>query len=447
MWLPISIWSAPAGPAGVANLDDRFGEPREGIFSRLASPVLAIGEDRAAATRLARIVVALHSEGFVTVDRPVAEAIRILLEGMVGRPRRLGERVSLYRRFARLDHRRIPDLTAFAIRHLGAGALARSGKVHVVVRQYWSLVVDQRRELGADHPDTLTTRLDLAWWLAEGGRLRDAVPRLVDLVAARLAEVLADLVRVLGADHRHTLSARHDLAHALAAEGRLQEAVSLSTDLVADTTRVLGVDDPQALTACHDLACCLARTESWEEAVSEFTEVVEHRRRVLGTDHPDTLLSRCWLAYCLGKTAGAAEEVRGQMDVVADHKRVLGPDHPQTLITRHNLADLLGRDGRGDQRAHRRVGAEDARVGSPTIPRLWPASTNWPGGWSRRAGRRKRSASTKACCRTGCGCWARTIPTRSAPATAWPTSCARPAGGKMRPDSTPRRLSPPCPMY
>ncbi|HZM77933.1 MAG TPA: tetratricopeptide repeat protein [Candidatus Limnocylindrales bacterium] len=58
--------------------------------------------------------------------------------------------------------------------------------------------------LGADHPDTLTTRHNLARWRGQAGDPAGA--------AAAFAELLHDRLRVLGADHPHTLTTRHNLA-------------------------------------------------------------------------------------------------------------------------------------------------------------------------------------------------------------------------------------------
>ncbi|MEV5823030.1 tetratricopeptide repeat protein, partial [Micromonospora haikouensis] len=62
----------------------------------------------------------------------------------------------------------------------------------------------QERVLGAEHPNTLTTRRSLAVWTGNAG----------DAVAARdqLAAVLRVQERVLGAEHPNTLTTRHGLA-------------------------------------------------------------------------------------------------------------------------------------------------------------------------------------------------------------------------------------------
>ncbi len=60
------------------------------------------------------------------------------------------------------------------------------------------------RVLGADHPDTLTTRADLAHWRGESGDRRGAADAYTDL--------LSDRLRVLGPDHASILATRQALA-------------------------------------------------------------------------------------------------------------------------------------------------------------------------------------------------------------------------------------------
>ena len=60
--------------------------------------------------------------------------------------------------------------------------------------------------LGADHPDTLTSRNNLAGAYYAAGDLGRAIPL--------FEQALADCVRVLGADHPQTKTVRANLAAA-----------------------------------------------------------------------------------------------------------------------------------------------------------------------------------------------------------------------------------------
>ena len=65
--------------------------------------------------------------------------------------------------------------------------------------------------LGADHPDTLTSRNNLAGAYQSAGDLDRAIPL--------YEQTLADRQRVLGADHPDTLTSRNNLAYAYQAAG------------------------------------------------------------------------------------------------------------------------------------------------------------------------------------------------------------------------------------
>ena len=73
------------------------------------------------------------------------------------------------------------------------------------------------RQLGGDHPDTLTARNNLAYTYQAAGRLGEAIPL--------YEQTLADCVRLLGEDHPQTLGSRNNLAGAYQAAGRLGEAI------------------------------------------------------------------------------------------------------------------------------------------------------------------------------------------------------------------------------
>jgi len=72
--------------------------------------------------------------------------------------------------------------------------------------------------------------------------------------AGFLHRALADSVRVLGADHPQTLGSRNNLAGAYESAGDLGRAIPLYEQALADYVRVLGVDHPQTKTVRDNLA-------------------------------------------------------------------------------------------------------------------------------------------------------------------------------------------------
>ncbi len=61
--------------------------------------------------------------------------------------------------------------------HNLASYLGRAGRVEAAVQQVELLLPDQLRALGPDHPDTLTTRNDLALWRKRGQEPDEPQPR------------------------------------------------------------------------------------------------------------------------------------------------------------------------------------------------------------------------------------------------------------------------------
>ncbi|MFI9384141.1 tetratricopeptide repeat protein, partial [Kutzneria sp. NPDC052558] len=80
---------------------------------------------------------------------------------------------------------------------------AETGDVAGAIAELERLLEDRQRVLGADHPDTLVTRGNLASWRAEAGDVAGAI--------AELERLLEDRQRVLGADHPSTLLTRNNL--------------------------------------------------------------------------------------------------------------------------------------------------------------------------------------------------------------------------------------------
>ena len=106
------------------------------------------------------------------------------------------------------------------------------------------------RLLGADHPDTLTSRNNLALAYYAAGRLNDAIPL--------FEETLTTQEELLGPDHPDTLRSRNNLALAYQAAGRLNDATPLLEETLEAQTRLLGANHPDTLTIRNNLAMAYA---------------------------------------------------------------------------------------------------------------------------------------------------------------------------------------------
>ena len=80
-------------------------------------------------------------------------------------------------------------------------------------------------------------------------------------------QVLADRERVLGADHPNTLATRDNLAGAYRGAGRTAEAITLYEQVLAGRERVLGADHPNTLATLNNLATAYRETGRTAEKI------------------------------------------------------------------------------------------------------------------------------------------------------------------------------------
>ncbi|MGW1895134.1 tetratricopeptide repeat protein [Streptomyces sp. NPDC002004] len=260
---------------------------------------------------------------------------------------------------ARRANRALYEPEAHAVLYRAVRSLAETGQVIAAIGQLQRLTDATTRHLGADHPDTLTARHNLARWRGEAGDATGA--------AAAFAELLADRVRVLGPDHPSTLTTRHNLARWRGEAGDATGAAAAFAELLADRVRVLGPDHPGTLTTRHSLAYWRGEAGDPAGAAAALEEVLADRERVLGPDHPATLTARHNLAWWRGEAGDPTGAAAALEEVVADRERVLGPDHPSTLTARHSLAYWRGEAGdpTGAAAALEQVLADRERVLGP----------------------------------------------------------------------------------
>ena len=225
---------------------------------------------------------------------------------------------------------------SWAVRQLSAAAdLTRA------IETGTRVLADSVRVLGEDHPDTLSSRNNLAAAYRSAGRLDEAI--------SLNEQNLADCVRVLGGDHPQTLLSRFNLAYAYRSAGRLDEAIPLYEQTLADRERVLGGDHPDTLTSRNNLAGAYRAAGRLDEAIPLYEQTLADRERVLGGDHPDTLRSRNNLAYAYQSAGRLDDAIALYEKTLADRVRVLGSDHPHTLRSRNLLAGAYLAAGRLDE--------------------------------------------------------------------------------------------------
>ncbi|WP_436318144.1 tetratricopeptide repeat protein [Streptomyces albus] len=223
-------------------------------------------------------------------------------------------------------------------RHNLALSYRDAGRTQDAINLHEQVLTDSERLLGPEHPDTLQTRNNLATSYWQAGRTQDAINL--------LQQVLADRERILGPHHPDTLRTRGNLATSYADAGRTQDAINLQEQVITDRERILGPHHPDTLTARGNLAASYWQAGRTQDAINLHEQVLAERERTLGPHHPDTLQTRHNLATSYWQAGRTQDAINLHEQVLAERERTLGPEHPDTLQTRHNLATSYADAGR-----------------------------------------------------------------------------------------------------
>jgi tetratricopeptide (TPR) repeat protein len=141
----------------------------------------------------------------------------------------------------------------------------------------------RRRELGDEHPDTLTSVHNMTVLLVAQGKADEA--------EAFAVEALEGRRRVLGDDRPGVLNSINNFGMVLLAAGKLDEAETFVREGVEGRQRVLGEDLPTTLGSLINLGTVLQRQNDFRAAEPVVLEAYETSRRVLGEEHSTTLIS------------------------------------------------------------------------------------------------------------------------------------------------------------
>ncbi|MEU0932982.1 tetratricopeptide repeat protein [Embleya sp. NPDC005971] len=234
------------------------------------------------------------------------------------------------------DHLWHPD--GHPILYRAGRSLLDAGLHNVSIPHWQRMSADADRLLGAEHPDTLMARGQLAISFWQAGRTDEAI--------ALEERVLAARERLLGAEHPNTLMVRANLASSYLQAGRIGEAIALDERVLADRERLLGAQHPDTLMTRANLASSYRQAGRIGEAIALEERVLADRERLLGAQHPDTLMTRANLASSYWQAGRIGEAIALEERVLADRERLLGGEHPATLTSRANLAVSYWQAGR-----------------------------------------------------------------------------------------------------
>ncbi|KAF7986448.1 hypothetical protein HWV62_31213 [Athelia sp. TMB] len=166
---------------------------------------------------------------------------------------------------------------------------ADQGKLDDAMPFYKRALAGREKQLGPEHPDTLTTMSNLGELYREQGKYDEAEPL--------LARVLRSRETQLGEEHPDTLSVVHGLARLYKDQGKYDEAETLYARVLAGYENQLGAEHPRTLVAVHNFAVLRGRQGRWEEAEELYRRALAGSAKVNGNSHPGTRAMMENLAY------------------------------------------------------------------------------------------------------------------------------------------------------
>ncbi|MCX6982540.1 MAG: tetratricopeptide repeat protein [Verrucomicrobia bacterium] len=235
------------------------------------------------------------------------------------------------------------------------------------------LIKENERNVGAEHPETLTCVNNLGAMLWDKGDY-DRAERLT-------RRALQGREKALGSEHRDTLQSASNLGSMLWEKGDPDGAKELQKRTLEIQEKTLGAEHPDTLSSVMNLGVMLGQIGDCAGAEVLIRRALESREKTLGSEHPDTLNTVNNLANVLrrkGDYAGAEAFYRRTLET---QENTLGPEHPDTLSSVINLGVLFKtkRDYAASEALYRRALEACDKVLGPEHPTTLTTISNLGG--------------------------------------------------------------------
>ncbi|KAF2205150.1 TPR-like protein [Delitschia confertaspora ATCC 74209] len=229
-----------------------------------------------------------------------------------------------------------------------------------LIRRALHVGIEREKELGIQHPNTLTSMNNLADVLRAQGKYykaeklsRRALEGRMNVLGGKYNEAeklsrraLEGRLKELGVQHLDTLGSMNSLASILQFQGRFKEAEKLSRRALEGREKKLGVEHPDTLKSMSNLAVILWSQGKYKEAEKLNQRALEGFEKELRLDHPDTLRSVGILVLVLWNQGEYREAEKLSWQALKGFEKELGPDHPDTLRSMNSLAYVLQTQGK-----------------------------------------------------------------------------------------------------
>ena len=211
--------------------------------------------------------------------------------------------------------------------------------------------------LGADHPDTLRSKNELALLYRFQVKYAQAETLFKELVAVNTSK--------LGADHSDTWVCKSNLADLYQDQGKYDQAEILYKDVLDRQTATLGADHPDTLRSQNNLGVLCMRQGKYDQAEKLLSAAIKGHMAKYGADHPETLATMNNLASLYRHVGRHSEALKLYEQTLALQMAKRGPDHPSTLNCKNNLALLY--QAQGDHERAERLFKEVLAVQTATL--------------------------------------------------------------------------------
>ncbi len=193
-------------------------------------------------------------------------------------------------------------------------------------------------QVGRDHPDVLTQRLNLAQSYSETGQWAEA------LTQFRLLEPL--VLDVWGPMHEKTLAAQNNYASALTEVGEFAEARPIYEGQIELYKELYGPEHRETLQAQSNLAVLFMKQKDFAAAEVLLVEAMQALSDPEGVEDPIIAIQiEMNLAAALEGLDRFVESRVVSERIVKGLEELVGEGHLQALISRNNLAMLLMKMG------------------------------------------------------------------------------------------------------
>jgi hypothetical protein len=156
--------------------------------------------------------------------------------------------------------------------------------------------------------------------------------------ALQINREVHDMLRqILGAEHPDTLRSFLQMAEKLGYMGMHLEAEQIERKVHLVRRQSLGDEHPETMMSAEQLGRTLARQQKLVEAAEILHLVHATRKRVFGDEHCSTLRCAHSLAETLSDMGGNTEAEQMMRATLRAQQRLLGEEHPDTLASADNL--------------------------------------------------------------------------------------------------------------